>query len=92
VLLHQDGLLVYLIVAILEILGFSTSLTLVLLMMLYSLQIVQNLDLVLYLVKSLNVGLRSLDIVVMIVCQYLFRCLLLYFLRDWCHFYIHSDL
>jgi hypothetical protein len=32
----------------------------------------------------------SLDIVVMIVCQHLLRCLLLYFLRSWCHLYIHT--
>jgi hypothetical protein len=33
-----------------------------------------------------------LIIVVMIVCHHLLRCFLLYFLQDWCHFYIHSDL
>jgi hypothetical protein len=37
-------------------------------------------------------GPLSLDVVVMIVCQHLLRCLLLYFLRGWCHLYIHSDL
>jgi hypothetical protein len=70
----------------------KASLILVLLLILHSLQVVQILDLVLYLVKSLNVGPLSLDIVVMIVCQHLLRCLFLYFLRIWCHFYIHSDL
>jgi hypothetical protein len=70
VLLHQDGLLVYLVVAMYEILGFLTSLTLLLLLMLHFLQIVQILDVVLYLVKSLNV-------VVMIVCHHLLRYLLL---------------
>jgi hypothetical protein len=58
----------------------------------HSLQIVQILDLILYLVKSLNAGPLNLDVVVMIVCQHLLRCLLLYFLWNWCHFYIHSDL
>jgi hypothetical protein len=70
----------------------KASLTLVLVLILHSLQIVQILDLVLCLVKSLNTGHLSLDVVVMIVCQHLLRCLLLYFLRGWCHLYIHSDL
>jgi hypothetical protein len=70
----------------------KASLTLVLLLILHSLQNVQILDLVLYLVKSLNAGPLSLDVVVMIVCQHLLRCLLLYFLWGWCHLYIHSDL
>jgi hypothetical protein len=60
--------------------------------MLHSLQIVHILDLILYLVKSLNAGPLSLELAVMIVCQHLLRYLLLYFLQDWCHFYIHSDL
>jgi hypothetical protein len=60
--------------------------------MLHSLQIVQILDLVLYMVKSLSVGPLRLEVVVMIVCQHLFRCLVLYFLRDWCCFYIHYNL
>ena len=63
-----------------------------LLLILHSLQIVQILDLVLCLVKSLNTSPLSLDIVVTIVCQHLLRCLLLYFLQDLCHFYIHSNL
>ena len=70
----------------------KASLILVLLLILHSLQIVQILDLVFCLVKSLNVGALSLDFVVTIAYQHLLRCLLLYFLRGWCHFYIHSDL
>jgi hypothetical protein len=70
----------------------KASLTLMLLLILHSLQIVQILDLVLCLVKSLNAGPLSLDVVVMIVCQHLLRCLLLYFLQGWCHLYIHSSL
>jgi hypothetical protein len=70
----------------------KASLTLAHLLILHSLQIVQILDLVFCLVKSLNAGLLSLDFVVMIVYQHLLRCLLLYFLRGWCHLYIHSDL
>jgi hypothetical protein len=54
--------------------------------MLHSLQIVQILDLIFYLVKSLNEGPLCLDVVLMIVCYHLLRCLHLYFLRDWCHF------
>jgi hypothetical protein len=54
-----------------------------LLLILHSLQIVQILDVVLDLVKSLNV-------VVMIVCLHLLRCLLLHFLRDCYHLYFHS--
>jgi hypothetical protein len=69
VLLHQDGLLVYLVIAMHEILWFLTSLTLLLLLMLHFLQIVQILDIVLYLVKSLKV-------VVMIACHHLLRWLL----------------
>jgi hypothetical protein len=52
-----------------------------LLVILHSLQIVQILDVVLDLVKSLNT-------VVMIVC--LLRCLLLHLLRDCYHLYFHS--
>jgi hypothetical protein len=52
-----------------------------LLLILHSLQIVQILDAVLVLVKSLNA-------VVMIVC--LLRCLLLHFLRDCYHLYFQS--
>jgi hypothetical protein len=52
-----------------------------LLLILHSLQIVQILDAVLVLLKSLNV-------VVMIVC--LLRCLLLHFLWDCYHLYFHS--
>jgi hypothetical protein len=52
-----------------------------LLLILHSLQIVQILDVVLDLVKSLNV-------VVMIVC--LLRCLFLHFLWDCYHLYFHS--
>jgi hypothetical protein len=55
----------------------------VLLLIIHSLQIVQILDAVLYLVKSLN-------FVVMKVCQHLLRCLLLHFLWDCCHLYFHS--
>jgi hypothetical protein len=82
VLLHQDGLLVYLVVAMYEILGFLTSLTLLLLLMLHFLQIVQILDVVFCLEKSLNIA-------VMIVCHHLLRWLLLYFLQDCGHFYFH---
>jgi hypothetical protein len=56
-----------------EILGFLTSLTSVLLLILHSLQIVQILDLVLCLVKSLNGGPLCLDLKVMIVCHHLLR-------------------
>jgi hypothetical protein len=52
-----------------------------LLLILLSLEIVQILDVVLVLVKSLNA-------VVMIVC--LLRCLFLHFLRDFYHLYFHS--
>jgi hypothetical protein len=54
----------------------KTSLTLVLLLILHSLQIVQILDLVLCLVESLKASPLNLDIEVMIVCQHLLRCLL----------------
>jgi hypothetical protein len=54
----------------------KTSLTLVLLLILHSLKIVQILDLVLCLVKSLNTGPLSLDVVVMIICHHIVSCLL----------------
>jgi hypothetical protein len=54
----------------------KNSLTLVLLLILHSLQIVQILDLVLCLVESLKASPLNLDIEVMIVCQHLLRCLL----------------
>jgi hypothetical protein len=85
VLLHQHSLVVYLVNAM-WILGFWNSLTLLLLMMLHSLQIVQILNLVFYLVKSFNRGPRSPGLAMTIVCYNLLSCLLLYFLRDWCHF------
>jgi hypothetical protein len=56
--------------------------------MLHSLQIVQILDLHLCLEESLNACLLCLQIVVMIVDHHLLRCLHLYFLLDWFHFYI----
>jgi hypothetical protein len=42
------------------------------------------------LVESFNGGPRSPGLAVTIVCHNLLSCLLLYFLRDWCHFYIHA--
>jgi hypothetical protein len=97
VLLHQDGLAMYLVIDSLylvmeETLGFWSSLTLLLLLMLHSLQIVQILNLFLCLVKSVNASPLSLGLTMTIVCHNLLSCLLLYFLQDWCHFYIHSDL
>jgi hypothetical protein len=58
--------------------------------MLHSLQIVQLLDLLLCPMKSLNTGPLSLELAVTIICLNLFRSLLIYFLQDCCHFYIHS--
>jgi hypothetical protein len=52
-------------------------------LIIHSLQIVQILDAVLDLVKSLNA-------VVMIVCLHLLRCLLLHFQRDCYQLYFHS--
>ena len=37
-------------------------------------------------------GIQNLGLVVTIECHNLLSCLLLYFLRDCYHFYIHSDL
>jgi hypothetical protein len=88
VLLHQSSLLVYLVDAMKGILGFWTSLTLLLQLMLHFLQIDQILDLLLCLVEYLSVGPLCLQVVVMIVGHHLLRCLHLYFLWDWYHFFI----